>query len=167
MKRQQHERDRLRWLRWTDVKARLSCAFDALNHYDVRLLEYEANERTICARLAMHLQAVFPAYDVDVEYNRYGMDPKTIEMDPAPGETLIYPDVIIHRRGSQESNLLVMELKKCTNTAPRKRDRTKLEYCVEKFGYEFAVLVEIPVGDGVLAAGCQPRITRVIPRLPT
>ena len=41
--------------KWTDVKARVRCAFDALNHYDLKLLEQDANERTICARLAMHL----------------------------------------------------------------------------------------------------------------
>lgn len=154
----QHEWNQLQW---TDVEARLHCAFDALSHYDRRLLEYEANERTICARLAMHLQAVFPGYDVDVEYNRYGMDPKTVEMNPEPDETRIYPDLIVHRRGSQESNLLVMEVKKCTNSEPREYDRTKLEHCVMKFGYEFAVLVEIPVGVGMTVAGCRPSIERV------
>ena len=146
-------------MRWTDAETRVKRAFEALSHHDLQLLQNDANERTICARLATHLQAVFPEYHVDVEYNRHGMDPKRVEVDPEQGEELVYPDVIVHRRGGDEANLLVMELKKSTNSESRGRDRRKLRCCVEDFNYEFAMLVDIPIGDD----RSPPRIERVHP----
>ena len=128
------------------MKARVRCAFDALQHHDLVLLEVDAHERTICARLAEHLRSVFPGYDVDVEYNRHGMDPKQIKVNPEEGKEYVYPDVIVHHRGKHGSNLLVMELKKSTNREPRDRDRAKLEGCMKEFDYRFAVLVDLQVG---------------------
>ena len=147
-------------MEWTDLNARVKCAFDALNHYDLLLLQNDAHERTVCARLAMYLQAVFPGYDVDVEYNRHGFDPKRLQEIPncKNHDSLVYPDVVVHRRGNDDSNLLVMELKKSTNTEPRDCDRTKLKCCVDAFKYDFAVLVDIPVGHGEGGAGCPPDI---------
>ena len=149
-------------MHWTDVETRVKRAFDALSYADLKLLQYDANERAICAQLATHLQAVFPEYHVDVEYNRHGMDPKRIKIDPERGGKLVYPDVIVHRRGSDESNLLVMEVKKSTNSQSRSRDRRKLRCCVEDFNYDFAVLVDIPIGGD----GRPPHIERVHPPCP-
>lgn len=150
-------------MEWVEVETRVKCALDALEHCDLRLLEYGVNERTICARLAVHLKAVFQGYDVDVEYNRHGMDPKRVEVDPGLGKDLVYPDVIVHRRGTDESNLLVMEVKKSTNREPRGRDRKKLKCCVEQFKYEFAVLVDIPIRARGTTAGRRSCMERVHP----
>lgn len=146
-------------MQWTAVKTRVTRAFEALSRDDLQLLQLDANERTICARLATHLQAAFPEYHVDVEYNRHGMDPKRVQVNPEQGEDLVYPDVIVHRRGGDESNLLVMEVKKSTNLQSRSRDKRKLRCCVEAFNYEFAVLVDIPIGGD----GSPPHIQRVHP----
>lgn len=133
-------------MEWTDVDMRVMHAFAALIQNDHELLTYDVNERTICHHLATHLQEVFPEHHVDVEYNRHGMDPKRVELDPEHGRERVFPDVVVHRRGTDESNLLVMEVKKSTNPQPRSHDRRKLKCCVEEFGYDFAVLVDIPAG---------------------
>lgn len=44
-------------------------------------------------------------YNVDCEYNRDGDDSKQIDGDK------VYPDFIVHRRGSNEDNLLIIEFK--------------------------------------------------------
>ena len=151
-------------MEWTDVEARVQCAFDALKHHDRQLLENDAHERTICARLAMYLQFVFPGYHVDVEYNRHGMDPKRIGVNPEGGEERVFPDVIVHHRGNDDSNLLVMELKKSTNPESRDADRRKLNHLVEEYRYEFAVLVDLPIGDDLTMAPRRWPINRVHPR---
>jgi len=62
----------------------------------------------------------------------------------------IYPDIIIHHRGSSE-NLLVIELKKTTNKSEsqRKWDEEKLKYVTTKppFNYKFGAMIEIPCGS--------------------
>ena len=150
-------------MKWIDVEERTQRAFDALEHHDLHLLMANVSERTICARLAEHLRSVFPEYHVDVEYNRHGMDPKQIAVNPAGENKLVYPDVIVHHRGNDDGNLLVMELKKSTNPQSRDDDRSKLKHCVKKFGYEFALLVDLAVGDDLTVA-CRPRyLERVHP----
>ena len=151
-------------MKWTDVKARAQRAFDALEHDDLHLLENGAHERTICARLADHLRSVFPGYDVDVEYNLHGVDPKTIEVNPEGDKQLVYPDVIVHHRGNDDSNLLVMELKKSTNSESRDPDRRKLNHLVEQYGYKFAVLVNLPVGGDLMTTPRPWPISRVHPQ---
>ncbi|MCY4076732.1 MAG: hypothetical protein OXH04_15015 [Acidobacteria bacterium] len=153
-------------MEWTDVKARVRCAFNALEHQDLHLLENDAHERTICARLADHLRSVFPGYHVDVEYNRHCMDPKTIEVNPERDEQFVYPDVIVHHRGNDDSNLLVMELKKSTNPESRDPDRRKLNHLVEQYGYKFAVLVDLPIGGDLITTPRPWPVCRIHPSSP-
>ena len=60
---------------------------------------------------------------------------------------MIYPDVIVHKRGHDEANLLAIEVKKSTNGTPRECDWAKLQGLQEDYGYEYAVLVDLPVGN--------------------
>ncbi len=53
-----------------EVKSRLISALFALWEKDRHLLKYDASERSITHRLAVHLEGLFPEYDVDCEYNR-------------------------------------------------------------------------------------------------
>jgi hypothetical protein len=83
------------------------------------LFTLDVNERSLTARLAIHLQHCFPEWHVDCEYNRLG---DRIKRLPPPEETstndrqgrTIYPDIIVHRRG-ERANLLVIEVKKHDN----------------------------------------------------
>ena len=61
------------------------------------LLEADAAERAIAARLAAYLAPHFPKHQVDVEYNRHGLDPKVVNLPPncrGGGARRIFPDVI-------------------------------------------------------------------------
>ena len=103
----------------------------ALLERDAYLLQHNLNERTITHRLALYMQQHLPDWDVDCEYNRNHDDPKTIPIERTSVTTddtnarTVFPDIIVHRRGTDE-NLLVLELKKTTNGEPSDVDLAKL-----------------------------------------
>lgn len=115
-------------------------AIQTLLERDDILLTIDANERTISAQLACYLKPVFPEWNVDVEYNRQGLDPKQIGIEESA--TLVYPDIIIHRRGSEE-NLLVVEMKKGNSPEPDEEDMKKLRAYVAKFKYRNALFLRL------------------------
>jgi len=94
-------------------------AIDALTIGEPEIFAVDVNERSVSARLAIHLQHHFPDWHVDCEYNRLGEDIKRLpraeetRTDETEGRT-IYPDIIVHRRG-KAANLLVIEVKKDGN----------------------------------------------------
>lgn len=115
-------------------------AIQALLDRDGILLTTDANERTIAAQLACYLRSAFPKWDVDVEYNRQGIDPKKIGI----GESaeFVYPDIIVHRRRS-DANLLVVEMKKGDSPEPDEEDMKKLHAYVAKFKYLNALFLRL------------------------
>jgi len=116
---------------------------------DVFLLETDVAERTVAARLAHYLIPHFPGYDVDVEYNRHGLDSKKIDLPEPYREDYsgrVYPDVIIHRRGNDEHNLLVIQIKKSTNRQSRDYDRAVIGAMKRQFKYEGGLLLDLPAG---------------------
>ena len=58
------------------------------------------------------------------------------------GEALAVPDVIVHRRGKDGLNILVLELKKTSNPAGWDCDRKRVLAFREHLGYEFGALIE-------------------------
>ncbi|WP_163151622.1 hypothetical protein [Anoxybacillus sp. MB8] len=93
------------------VENRLKNAIRRLYYYDVRLMDHDAHERSIVHRLAVHLSVVFYEWDVDVEYNRDCGNVKQIYDNDERRGRRVFPDIIVHRRGTQD-NLLVIEVKK-------------------------------------------------------
>ena len=75
-------------------------AIDSFQAVDRHLLDHDLSERCIASRLGFHLQHQFPAYCVDVEYNRKGADAKRLAIpeecanafDPL-GRALVVPDI--------------------------------------------------------------------------
>ena len=47
------------------VKSRFRCALQVLFERDRKLLDIRVNERSLTHRLALHLQGLFPDWDVD------------------------------------------------------------------------------------------------------
>jgi len=136
-----------------DVRHRILNAIVNLYRYDKELLEVNANERSITHKLAEHLQREFPQWNVDCEYNRLGRDVKklnlnfgSIQPDDLEAKT-VFPDIIVHHRGTQE-NLLAIEVKKAhaeTNT----NDREKLLAFAqdERYRYQFGLFLRLgPTG---------------------
>ncbi len=99
---------------------------------DDDLLCRDVNERAITHKLAEYLQRQFSDLKVDCEYNRHGDDdPKKLVVAPehtwtdcVDAET-VYPDIIVHKRGHDCSNELVIEVKK-SNRGGASRDMDKL-----------------------------------------
>ncbi|MDN7445022.1 hypothetical protein QZM64_38310 [Burkholderia cepacia] len=115
---------------------------------DQDLLCIDANERSITFRFAMYLQSCFPGWTVDCEYNRDGIEPKRLgdlELYPYSDDDeakTVFPDVIVHRRGTGQ-NHLVLEFKKSTSRVGRETDLRKLRGYRQQLGYEHALFVEV------------------------
>lgn len=79
---------------------------------DGYLIEHDVSERAITHKLAQAFEAVFrqhSGYDVDCDYNRcVGLDP----IKRGNTGRRVYPDIIVHRRGKRNDNLLAVEVKK-------------------------------------------------------
>jgi hypothetical protein len=96
-------------------------ALQLLLKKDIDLLYIDVAERTIAARLASYLQSLFPEWHVDVEYNRDGHNPKRIMLpyhqDFNPDNTAnptVSPDIIVHRRRTDENLLDIIGIKSNT-----------------------------------------------------
>ena len=106
---------------------------------------YHAGERSIVARFAHYLQNIFEDRNmlanlaVDTEYNRHGYDIKRLPHC----SRRVYPDLIVHHRGDDEENFLVMEFKTWWNP-DTKGDIKKLEDMMDKekgYGYRYGISV--------------------------
>lgn len=118
-----------------------------LFEYDAGLLRRGVAERAIVAKLASYLAPLFRTYDVDVEYNRHGLDVKRLNLPIScrgGGRKRVYPDIVVHGRGHDEANLLAIEVKKRSNREPRTCDCAKIEAMKAQFKYEVGVLLDLP-----------------------
>jgi hypothetical protein len=138
-----------------DIEERLNRALRNLAVSDRHLLENNLSERCIASRLAMYLQKEFSEYSVDVEYNRQGNIPKKLELSEEcanyldeEGKASVVPDVIVHRRGPDGPNILVLELKKTSNRDPRRCDYERVRALRTQLGYSFGALIECETRQG-------------------
>lgn len=91
-----------------DVETQLVEALVKLYHNDHSLIRRRCCERSIVFRLGHYLVNSMEKYnlDVDCEYNKNGDKPKSL-ME----KKYNYPDIIIHKRETNEYNLLIVEVK--------------------------------------------------------
>lgn len=118
---------------------------------DAFLLESNVAERAIAPKLAQYLGPYFPSHKVDVEYNRHGLEPKKVNLPEychGGGDRLIFPDVVVHQRGHDDENLLVIQIKKETNPEPRDCDRAIIAAMRCQFRYRRGLLLDLPAGPG-------------------
>jgi hypothetical protein len=54
----------------------------------------------------------------------------------------VYPDIIIHKRGDNEENIIVIEIKKNTNNESKEFDYDKLKAFTKQLEYEFGIYLE-------------------------
>ncbi len=131
-----------------DIKNNIEIASRKLEEKDYYLLKHDINERSISHKLAIYLEPLFKDWDVDCEYNkdhdvtkRLKIYPKQINSD----DRTVYPDIIIHKRGSID-NLLAIEIKKTTNNDTGEYDVEKLKAFKKDLGYCFAVALKVKTG---------------------
>ena len=147
---QQWEMDLLQSAVDREVAERVRAAVARLLKCDNYLLEVDANERALSHRLGMYLQDVFPEWNVDCEYNRDGVDPKRLEINPENVRsdddrgTTVYPDVIVHQRGPGP-NLLAIEIKKA-NGGNEETDLRKLRGMLLELKYVHALFIRFNTG---------------------
>lgn len=131
----------------------VATSLDRLFERDKALLTINVAEQTVAACLARYLQDHFPQHHVDVEYNRMGDAPKRVTWSDKLEE--VYPDIIIHRRGTA-SNLLAIELKKNSNPETSDRDLLKLAAYRRELGYLHALFLRLGVENGAgTVSECQ------------
>lgn len=117
------------------IKEKLEVSISTFLRLHKKLIEVDANERSMTHKFAECLTPLFPEWDVDCEYNRDGYEPKRIGLDPQPIQSndeqahTVFPDIIIHHRGKtgRENNLLVIEAKKNADQAAEESDGYKVE----------------------------------------
>ena len=141
-------------MRTDEARRYLKRAIARVEHADRHLLRIDVSERCIATRLAMYLREYFIDYDVDVEYNRDGERVKKLRevqqyprnRDEGTESNSVLPDVIVHRRGDNNSNLLVIEMKKESNRNGLDTDRKRLKAFKKELGYNLGALVVCRTG---------------------
>ncbi len=150
----------------------LTTAINILFDQDEWLLTNDLNERSITHKLAEYIQQLYPDYNVDCEYNgniKRGHGRKVIailkdqlinagflkerEIDNNDEvlERFVYPDIIVHKRGTNTDNYLIIEVKKSTNKIPSTFDDLKLKaYTGNQYGndlkYEYGFFINFTTG---------------------
>jgi len=137
------------------IQNKMQTSLNNLKQHDNQLLEINVNERTISHKLAEYLQCEIPNLSVDCEYNRYERLPKTLDIpkDPISWEDIdsksVFPDIVIHKRKTNDYNLLVIEIKKSSNKNGHDFDKTKIRaFTRPPYNYNFGLFLEINVEGG-------------------
>ena len=127
------------------IETALNRAIDKFVERDKHLLAADANERSMSHRIAVYWEQEMPGYDVDCEYDRDGFDVKRLELAPRLTSTdndeavTVFPDIIVHRRGNNDHNLLVVEMKKAETGTEIAYDLHKLRAFRRELKYTWAV----------------------------
>ncbi|PWA08296.1 hypothetical protein [Flavobacterium laiguense] len=122
---------------------------------DSWLLKNDISEQCISHRLGIYLQEKFAEYNVDCEYNgdidrmnnkksisilkenlkEIGLLREREESDLEKEFTkrAVFPDIIIHTRGTNENNLCILEVKKSTSSVKFDYDFLKLKAYTSNF----------------------------------
>ena len=129
------------------LKQYVDYALEKLYQKDMSLIDRKASERAIVFRFGLYMNEIlqsteFSVYDIDVEYNRNGNEPKRLPNHPNG----TYPDFIIHRREVNTDNLLVLEFKtEWYNN--QKEDKDKIQKYMDLSGeYKFKFGATILIG---------------------
>ncbi len=149
-----------------EIDVRIDAAFKKLQARDAFLLENRVGERCVAARFAFYLVPLFRGFDVDVEYNRQGINPNHAKgvdagdlkdcrsalrafRDGKP-TVRVFPDIIVHHRGKKgyEHNLLVIEIKRSTNNETHACDIAKIDVMLTTYKYRFGLFLVMPSGKG-------------------
>lgn len=134
------------------IEELVSIALKAVYKYDKYLIDIMANERCIVFRFGYYFQTLlsmhrkYNEYDLDLEYNRDGEDSKKTPNH----EKGIYPDVILHKRGNNNDNLLVMEFKGHWNNKGQEIDKNKIHDLMNhdgKYKYKNGYIVFLDKND--------------------
>ena len=138
-------------------------SLEDLFRFDRILLQNDVSERAITHKLAEYIQRRIPKLNVDCEYNRDATQgnyrPKMLDV-PTKEELhevierhsldevisiSTYPDIIVHRRGNNAENLLIVEVKKRNSSVEFDHDYKKLRAFTDNeanpYHYRYGVFI--------------------------
>ena len=130
------------------IREALRKSINQLLRSDSEILINDINERSISHKLAIYLEPYFQGWNIDCEYNRNHDNPKRLEITKRNIQsddtqaTTVYPDIIIHHRGTND-NLVVIEMKKTTSNESDDYDIGKLRAFKNQLGYQFAIFIKV------------------------
>ena len=119
-------------------------SLDKLYANDKYLIIRRVSERDIVHRFAHYFENYMQdtdieSYNVDCEYNRNGYEIKQVN------GKYVYPDFIVHKRGNNENNLLIIEFKTWWNS-DNGADINKILWMMNpqlKFQYKYGCSITI------------------------
>ena len=119
-------------------------SLDDLYQNDKYLIDHKVAERDITHRFAHYFENYMQdtniaGYNVDCEYNRDGYGIKQVYGN------YVYPDFILHKRGSNEDNLLIIEFKTWWNPNNDK-DIEKIQWMMHpqlRYKYKYGCSITI------------------------
>jgi hypothetical protein len=102
-------------------------------------------EQNICSHIVDRMRVRFADFDVDVELRK---------------ETGHRPDIVVHRRGVQDHNLVAIEVKKRPSAAEVNHDLEKISsiFFGEPYKYRFGLFISIGPLPAQLSPFDQSRI---------
>ena len=122
---------------------------------DLELITRGGMEQSAAFRFAIYLNDSIKRIEwlndlqIDIEYNKNGLEPKRIPRR----QNGVKPDLIIHSRGNNNKNVLVVEIKGWWNEESRDADKIKLEDFTHQDGeYKYGLGVFLELGKD----GCNP-----------
>lgn len=122
------------------IKEKIRVAIGAFNNEKDHLYRVDIFEPTLSHRIALHLESEFfnDGYVVDCEYNRNINDDKNDDLNQK-----IRPDIIIHRRGSNENNLVIFEVKKAGKDSKKGQEDIRKLRRISNLNYMTRVFVGV------------------------
>lgn len=118
-------------------------------------LEEHVGERACVFRFGIYFNQIlkrykqFKGYNLDCEYNRNCNEPKRNK-----DGNLIVPDIILHKRGNNDDNFVVIEFKGWWSKESKEKDIIKLNElvdpnCLYKYRYGYSIVLNnVEEGEG-------------------
>lgn len=143
----------------SEIETKVDNAIKMLINNDNVLLQIDSSERSIAHKLGEYLQKEFLELNVDCEYNRDSHDLNRLDSKRliswntdckkiGKKDTTVYPDIIVHQRLTRV-NLLVIEIKKTSNSDNGYCDKKKLEAFIKELGYQYGLFINFKVGKSI------------------
>jgi hypothetical protein len=111
-----------------EIEELLTKATEALKDNQPTLFDFTTatsqSEWNLSRHLSNEIQKLFPDYDCDVDLIK-------------PGEHRKRPDIVIHRRGTHEHNLLVVEVKRAESGLESDEEKIRTHWFGNVLNYRF------------------------------
>lgn len=128
------------------LKQTINSTLENVYQNDYDLIERGGMEQSLSFRFGLYFSTIIKdldwlkSHNIDLEYNKNGLNPKRTPRRPNG----VRPDLILHKRGENINNIIVVEFKGWWN-GDRESDLVKLEDFVNQDGeykYGLGVFIE-------------------------